>query len=204
MSLFQSSEGRVIEPIAIEDGQLGYLAEFMNPDSQMQMFERLSQTLAWQQDNIKIFGRSVAIPRLQAWYGDKQAQYRYSGILMTPHDWTDELKALQLQISQLCHSPFNSVMANFYRDGLDKMGYHSDNEKELGDEPTIVSFNLGATRKFVLKHQHTGQKIELLLPGGSLLVMAGKVQQYYKHAVPQQKRVTDGRINLTFRYTHPL
>lgn len=209
-------QSSVPEQIPIRDGELSYIPGFVNEDSQMALFERLKQTLAWQQDEIKVYGRVHPIPRLQAWYGDKEALYRYSGMLMTPNTWTDELQVLRQQVSVACQSEFNSVLANYYRDGMDKMGYHSDNEKALGQRPVIASLSLGCPRKFVLKHhlydnlgddkggQKDGDKIELQLAGGSLLVMKGDTQHYWKHAVPQQKRITQGRINLTFRYTMPV
>jgi alkylated DNA repair dioxygenase AlkB len=190
--------------IALEQGQVSYVPYFLDVFEQQQYFEELVESLAWQQDQIKIFGRLVKIPRMQAWYGDEEALYRYSGISMTPHPWTDTLMSLKALVEQACNTRFNSVLANWYRDAQDKMGYHSDNEKELGSEPIIASLSLGCTRKFTLKHKHTDEKQTLNLVGGSLLIMSGQTQQYYKHAITAQKKELDGRVNLTFRMTYPL
>ncbi|MFT4926121.1 MAG: alkylated DNA repair dioxygenase AlkB [Phenylobacterium sp.] len=191
------------ESIPIKDGELSYIHGFLDQQAQMQLFERLKQTLAWQQDEIKIYGRQMPIPRLQAWYGDSSSVYAYSGMSMIPQPWTAELAKLKQQISQAANVEFNSVLANFYRNGMDKVGYHADNEQELGQRPIIASLSLGCQRKFVLKHNISGEKVELQLGGGSLLIMAGELQQCWKHTLPQQKRVVDGRINLTFRFTYP-
>lgn len=191
-------------PIPLNQGELYFEQHFLSLPEQLQYYYALKNALAWQQDEIKIFGKQVKIPRMQAWYGEPEALYKYSGILMAPLPWTQELFALRQRVEQACQCRFNSVLANFYRNGMDKMGYHADNERELGERPVIASLNLGVTRKFVLKHNQSDEKVELMLNGGSLLVMAGDTQTFYKHAVPQQKKVLDGRINLTFRYTWPL
>lgn len=186
--------------LPLKQGELYFEPHFLTQPQQFDLYLELTKTLNWSQDKIVIYGKQCLIPRLQAWYGDKEAEYKYSGILMQPMPWTDTLLKLKQQVEAACNCRFNSVLANFYRDGLDKMGYHADNEKELGERPTIASLNLGVTRKFVLKHNTSDEKHELTLTGGSLLVMAGDTQTYYKHAVPQQKKVHDGRINLTFRW----
>lgn len=187
--------------IPIKQGQLHFEPHFLAKPEQLDLYFELVRTLAWSQDEIKVFGKQVRIPRMQAWYGDPEAEYQYSGVLMKPMPWTQSLLELKDKVEQACETRFNSVLANWYRNGMDKMGYHADNEKELGERPVIASLNLGVTRKFVLKHNNTDEKVEVQLSGGSLLVMAGDTQTFYKHTVPQQKKVNDGRINLTFRNT---
>ncbi|MCW8886641.1 MAG: alpha-ketoglutarate-dependent dioxygenase AlkB, partial [Motiliproteus sp.] len=157
-------------------------------------------TLKWQQDNIRMFGRSVAIPRLQAWYGDKGCSYTYSGLQMKPHAWDPLLKDIKAQVEHHCHQQFNAVLANLYRHGQDSMGWHCDNEPELGTKPILASVTLGAERRFCLRHKgDKSHNFELCLQHGSLLLMAGATQQHWLHSIPKKKGLQAPRINLTFR-----
>lgn len=189
--------------VGLKQGEVTYHRYFLDSPSQLNYYIELVKSLAWQQDEIKIFGKQVAIPRMQAWYGDPEALYRYSGVSMTPRPWNKTLFEIKQKVEQQLNCRFNSVLANYYRNGMDKMGCHSDDEKELGEQPVIASLSLGVTRRFVLKHKHTDEKSVIDLAGGSLLVMSGETQKYYKHSINQQKKILDGRINLTFRYTYP-
>lgn len=158
------------------------------------------QNIQWKQQQIKMFGKLIYEPRFVAWYGDQNANYHYSGINLTPNAWTKELMALKVKIEKQCKHNFNSVLLNWYRDGEDYMGWHSDDEKELGKKPVIASVSLGAVRKFQLrKKQNKKEKVELLLENGSLLMMKGNLQHNWQHCLPKQKLVKDPRINLTFR-----
>jgi alkylated DNA repair dioxygenase AlkB len=147
---------------------------------------------------IKLFGRQVMQPRLVAWIGDANAVYTYSGVRHEPLPWTPALAALR---AQLQHSglTFNSVLCNLYRDGRDSMGFHSDSEPELGPDPLVASLSLGATRRFQLRHRTAEHKLELPSTHGSLLLMRGTTQRFYRHAVPREPAITAARINLTFR-----
>ena len=187
---------------SLADGTIVLIDDFLRQSEADHYYRLLAQGLAWRQDEITIFGKKVKIPRLQAWYGDENTAYCYSGLLMQPKPWTPELLTLKDMVQECCGSTFNSVLANFYRHGNDKMGYHSDDEPELGSNPVIASLSLGCTRRFVFKHKHTDEKLALDLPSGSLLVMKGQTQQHYKHAIMMRKSLTQGRINLTFRYVH--
>jgi len=155
----------------------------------------------WQQEQITLFGKTHDIPRLTAWYGDEGAEYEYSGVRCKPEPWTTELTHIKNQIEEFLPTEwFNSVLLNLYRNGLDKMGWHADNEKSLGQNPTIASVSLGATRKFDLKHRtDKSQRLRLELTSGSLLVMSGDLQHHFLHQVPMQKRIVESRINLTYR-----
>lgn len=164
---------------------------------------QLHTELSWQQDTIKLFGKLVKIPRLQAWHGDPGTAYTYSGLTMTPKPWTPTLAGLRDRLAQHCQQPFNSVLANWYRDGNDSMGMHADNEPELGPQPVIGSVTLGQARGFIFRHIHTGLRHKLLLEHGSLLVMAGTTQQFYQHGINKTKQVVNDRINLTFRHIMP-
>lgn len=181
------------------DAEVHYQADFLDQDTANQLYQNLMVNLAWQQESIQIYGRKVAIPRLQAWYGDKQTTYRYSGLEMHPIPWTKELYSLKQKLEQACDSPFNSVLANWYRNGQDGMGWHADNETELGEQPVIASLTLGYPRDFDFKHRRSAQKIRISLQNGSLLVMAGNTQQHWLHSLPKRSNLVQGRINLTFR-----
>ena len=167
-------------------------------------FDALRSSLPWSVHRIRMFGRMVDSPRLSAWVGDADAVYRYSGTDFTPHPWTAALSDLRLRLQDELDTPFNSVLANLYRDGRDAMGWHSDDEPELGPQPVIASVSLGAARRFLLKHrQDPALRSALALPHGSLLVMAGDTQRHYRHALPRTARAVGPRINLTFRWIDP-
>ncbi|MCG3863379.1 MULTISPECIES: alpha-ketoglutarate-dependent dioxygenase AlkB [unclassified Photobacterium] len=186
------------EWITINDGLLYWHPQFLNLQQSEQYFKQLKNELNWQQEHITLFGKSVLQPRLQTWLGD--AVYTYSGLTMHPQPWTSAVLDLKAQCEQQAQTSFNSVLGNLYRDGEDYMGWHQDNERELGHQPVIASLSFGATRQFVFKHKITKEKIAFQLTPGSLLIMAGETQQYWQHALPKTKRVNEARINLTFRY----
>ena len=154
----------------------------------------------WEVHRLKLFGREVDSPRLSRWIGDPGTAYRYSGVRFEPASWPRALSVVRKAVNAAAGEEFNSVLANLYRDGNDTMGWHSDDEPELGVQPIIASLSLGAERKFVLKSKAAGgEKLELLLPHGSLLVMRGDTQKNYKHSLPRTKKPCGERMNLTFR-----
>lgn len=156
--------------------------------------------IQWQHDQIKLFGKQVYIPRYAAWYGDAGTTYTYSGLTLEPKPWNARLLAIKEQIEGLAKVSFNSVLLNWYRDGVDYMNYHADDEKELGENPVIGSVNFGATRRFVIRRKaDKKEKVEFPLQHGTLLIMQGAMQHHWQHTVPKQRRVKESRINLTFR-----
>jgi len=159
----------------------------------------LFNQLEWRQDQLKMFGKRVDIPRLQAWYGDDQLAYTYSQLTLIAKPWTPILLQLKQKVSDFCQHDFNAVLANCYRDQRDSVGWHSDDEAELGLNPTIASLSFGAERHFHLKHKYNDEKIKLPLQSGSLLVMSGETQQYWQHSLPKTRVEKMMRINLTFR-----
>jgi len=167
------------------------------------LLQELETTISWRQETIRLYGREVMQPRLTAWHGDPAATYRYSGLQLTPQPWTPTLQQLRAQVENATGATFNSVLLNLYRSGQDSMGWHADNEPELGPLPVIASLSLGATRRFRLRPRdarHTPHApLSLDLPSGSLLVMRGPTQQQWLHAVPKTARPTVPRLNLTFR-----
>jgi alkylated DNA repair dioxygenase AlkB len=165
------------------------------------LFERLRDEISWEQHEITIFGRTVPMPRLTAWMGD--GAYTYSGVVNEPAPWPAALDRLRDRLSEALGVGFNSCLANLYRDGSDSMGFHSDDEPELGPEPTIASISLGARRRFVLRHRVSRERWSWDLGAGDLLVMRDESQRDYSHAVPKTTRAIGLRMNLTFREFHP-
>jgi len=165
------------------------------------IFATLQQEIAWRQDSATVFGRHHLLPRLTAWYGDPGKFYAYSGICMDPLRWTPTLLHIKAAVERIALVEFNSVLLNFYRHGQDSMGWHSDDEPELGPNPVIGSVSFGGCRRFLLKHKtyKALPKVELLLANGSFLLMQGPTQHFWQHHVPKTKRSVDPRINLTFR-----
>jgi alkylated DNA repair dioxygenase AlkB len=163
----------------------------------------LDHAIGWRQDSIRMFGRTLPLPRLTAWYGDPNAVYVYSGIRNEPSPWNDVLLSMKNRIAELTGSRYNSVLANRYADGSQSMSWHADDEAALGPKPRIASVSLGATRRFLLKHKHQARRLELELPHGSLLVMAGRLQEEWVHALPRTRKPVGLRINLTFRLVQP-
>jgi alkylated DNA repair dioxygenase AlkB len=159
--------------------------------------------IRWKQDALKLYGKSIPLPRLTAWYGDPGAAYSYSGIKSDPNPWNKGLLALKQRIEALVDGTFNSVLLNWYRDGRDSLSWHADDEKELGPDPVIASANFGATRDFQLRRNSDhDQVVTLPLAHGTLLVMRGALQRNWRHAVPKRTRVAGSRFNLTFRTIH--
>ncbi|WP_194436409.1 alpha-ketoglutarate-dependent dioxygenase AlkB family protein [Vibrio fluminensis] len=181
----------------VEKGKLIHIEQFLTIGTANTLLHNLTHNISWQQESITMFGRSILQPRLQAWFGDKS--YQYSGLKLEPHPMPPALEKLKQQCEHICQQPFNSVLLNLYRDGHDYMGWHQDNEKELGEHPTIASISLGASRKFSLKQKYGDKKIDFELTHGSLLVMAGELQHHWRHALPKSRKVSQPRINLTFR-----
>ncbi len=177
--------------------------------------EKLSEikfrNINWTHDQIKIFGKQLFVPRFSAWYGDENAAYSYSGLKLKPNPWNEKLLFIKSKIEELINFQkqeeknikFNSVLLNWYRDGQDSMGWHSDNEKELGKNPLIASVNFGATRRFLLrqidKTDDKKEKLEFPLTNGSLLIMAGQIQHFWQHSIPKESKINENRVNLTFR-----
>ncbi|OQX38378.1 MAG: alpha-ketoglutarate-dependent dioxygenase AlkB [Oceanospirillales bacterium LUC14_002_19_P2] len=189
------------EVITLPGGICRYWPTWLTVDEASQLYKELQETVAWQQDEIQMFGRPLPLPRLQVWYGDAGARYRYSGIQLEPLPWLPLLHALKMRVEQATGAKFNSVLVNLYRSGQDSNGWHADDEPELGDDPLVASLSLGATRRFQLRHK-TDRSIpvrNLMLEAGSLLFMGAGMQQYWQHQVPKTQKSVSPRINLTFR-----
>lgn len=198
LNLF-SNELEQVEIVSIPNGEYLYIPNFFDKKESSNYFEILLNSIEWKQEEMKMYGKILKFPRLTAWYGDNDKPYTFSGITLTPNPWTEELLSIKKKIEPECNVSFNSVLLNLYRDGNDSISWHTDAEKELGKNPTIASVNFGATRTFQLKHKETKEKVSINLEHGSLLVMMGELQHYWKHQIPKTKKKIDKRINLTFR-----
>ena len=202
--------------ISLRNAELLFIESFFEKEEADYFQKELTENIAWQQGEIMMFGKKVLEPRLTAWYGDEGKVYTYSGKTQVPLPWNAQLLAIKSRIEQvttpsvfltkttentLISKHFNSVLLNYYRNGTDSMGFHSDNEKELGLNPTIASVNFGESRRFIFRRKDDkNEKFELLLTHGSLLIMSGEMQHYWQHAVPKEPKKTKPRINLTFRW----
>jgi alkylated DNA repair dioxygenase AlkB len=197
--------GAVARRFALADGGVVVLHEaWLEAGAATELFVGLRDGIGWRQERIRIHGREYMQPRLVAWFGDPEASYTYSGLKLSPERWPARLAALRMLVERDGGTPFNSVLCNFYRHGSDSMGLHADDERELGPNPVIASVSLGVTRRFVMRHAKVAsERLDLDLPGGSLLVMEGTTQHFWRHGVPKQRAIAASRINLTFRRIFP-
>lgn len=184
----------------LPDAQLRYYQNFLSSEVADHYYEALLKNIPWQQDNVKVFGEVYAQPRLTSLHSNSLDTYTYSGLTLKPHQMIPELLELLYQIQRICNHDFNCVLLNLYRDGADSNGWHADNEKELGKQPQIASFSLGASRFFHFKHRRIKEeKYKMELHHGSLLLMEGAMQEHWLHQIPKTKKLMQPRINLTFR-----
>lgn len=186
---------------SLPEARLGWWPDFISEAERALLWEQVLKQVELEQGHVTLYGKRHLIPRLQAWYGPEG--YTYSGETLPAKTIPPILMELLERCEQQAEAQFNSVLVNYYRDGLDKMGWHSDDEPELGYQPVIASLSLGAERDFDLKHKHSGEKIRIGTSDGSLLIMAGACQHFWQHAVPKRTKLHQPRINLTFRYIYP-
>ena len=185
-----------------EDGELFFIEHYLNAEQRGWFYRHFEEQIDWREEQIMLFGKAVTVPRRVAWYGEPDAVYHYSGVTHTPQIWLPALYALKTDLEQRFSAKFNSVLANFYRHGQDSMGWHADNEPELGAQPLIASLSLGGQRLFKLQHKRTKRVVDLPLNAGSLVIMKGELQNCWRHCVPKTKKPVTGRINLTYRYVY--
>ena len=193
LSLFNETEN-----LLPYKGEVYLYPAFFTAEESSRYLHNLTNTVAWKQEPIKIFGKEVMQPRLTAWYGDKP--YTYSGITMQPLPWTPVLSAIKEKTENIAGVHFTSALLNFYRTGKDSMGWHRDNENELGVNPIIASVSFGQSRTFKLRDYYKkGNSISLELGNGSLLLMRGETQHYWEHCITKTAKDVGTRINITFR-----
>lgn len=191
----------IVDPNLLpKDGEVLFFPNFFSRLESDQLFTSLLDNIKWQQDSIRFYGKDICIPRLTAWYGDKNKSYTYSGIPMKPYVWTKELLQIKERIEKKAEVEFSSVLLNRYRTGDDSVAWHCDDEPELGINPVIGSVSFGASRQFKLRHLEEKELIrDVELNNGSFLLMKGETQHKWEHCVPKTKKKIGERINLTFR-----
>ena len=191
-----------VNVLDLPDSDLEYFPNLFHENQATRLLDALISNVEWVQNTIRFYGKESLVPRLEAWYGDAGKSYAYSGIRMDPKPWIKELLEIKKAIEPLASTRFNSVLINYYRDGRDRVAWHSDDEKELGQNPVIGSVSLGAERKFKLRHKKyktNGLKHEIMLNHGSFLLMKGSTQHHWMHEIPRTAKPIGPRINLTFR-----
>ena len=171
-------------------------------ESEADLLFKYCLSMKWQEETITLFGKRIIVPRRVIWMGDKDAEYTYAKTHHAPCPWSKPLYKLKEKIEHELGLRFNSVLGNLYQDGSDYMGWHQDNETELGEAPTILSLSLGAARRFCFRHIDTKEKHEIILTHGSALLMQNDCQKQYQHTLPKSLRIKKPRINLTFRKIH--
>jgi alkylated DNA repair dioxygenase AlkB len=196
MDLFDSYP--TLTPIAVADGELAFLSQLDLPIPNEEVLARLIADTAWRSEVITLWGKQYPQPRLTAWHGEKS--YTYSGLTLAPQPFTPLQRLIRDAVEAASGRRFNSVLLNYYRDGRDSMGMHSDDEAELGPEPAVASVSFGAVRTFILKHKASGQRLQLDLTDGSLLLMSGQLQHNWLHGINKVRRPTGPRVNRTFRF----
>ena len=198
---------RAFRDISVADGKLRLYPRLFSADESERYLRTLKEEVDWKSERITMFGRSLALPRMTAWFGDPGMGYGYSGIFVEPVGWTRTLLGIRARIEEVTSSTFNSVLLNYYRDGRDSVSWHSDDEPELGSDPVIGSVSFGSERPFYLRHKgarvrKSGQarlQLTLSLPDGSYLEMGAGIQRNWTHQLPKRPKLTEERINLTFR-----
>jgi len=196
MDLFNNNPNQNLLPF---DGEVFLSQNVLNVAEIDFFYHTLLNADFWKQDELIIFGKQITTSRKVAWFGDFNYKYSYSKITKTAKLWTPELQSLKKLIELKTEESFNSCLLNLYHNGSEGMSWHSDNEKELGENPIIASLSLGAARKFSLKHKFKSYKVDIILESGGLLLMKGETQTKWLHSLPKTKKVTTPRINLTFR-----
>ena len=183
--------------------ELEIIEEFYDAAESNCLYQRLLQEQNWPDNRYTVAGRQFILPRLQTWHADPGIHYSYSNNLLYTRSWTPLLSGIREKVEAFLNFPFNSVLVNLYRNGEDHVGWHADNEPELGEQPFIASLTFGVERQFCFRHKKTSETGRILLRSGTLLIMQPDFQQYWLHSVPIDKNVTQERINLTFRKVIP-
>jgi len=202
-SLFNQANSS--DPICLleKDGRAEYFNHFYDADESNHLYKSLLNSLPWEVDEIKMFGKLVKTARKVIWVGNPECAYTYSGVQKTPQAWTNELLQMKLKLEKFTGYTYNSCLLNLYHSGAEGMGWHSDDEKELDGTSPIASVSLGARRKFAFRHKQDKTVNSVFLEHGSLLIMHPPTQEHWHHSLLKTKTATGARINLTFRKVLP-
>lgn len=184
------------------DGIALYYDKIIADDQVKQLYDALLNNILWENERVIMFGKEIITKRKVALYSDPSIAYRYASKTKIGLPWTSTLLTIKNTIESITKESYNACLLNLYHNGEESMGWHSDNEKEIITNSSIASLSLGASRKFSFKHKETKETVSIELANGSLLEMKGSVQNHWWHALLKSKKVTDARINLTFRQMH--
>ena len=187
------------EIVAHNDLKIRIEEDFFNSVDSNKLLKKFISKLPWESMIIKMFGKDTKIPRLQCWIGDEGCEYRYSGKQLNRQIWSQDLIMIRKKIYKELKIDFNSVLANYYRDGKDSMGWHSDDEKELGPNPTIASISFGSERDLVFRNKISKETLAIPQTNGSLILIDGETQKNWQHSIKKTQKLIGPRINLTFR-----
>ena len=201
-SLFSagSSDELVEQKLLMPDAKVTFYKNLFSNEESDRLFKELYENIAWRQDKMSLYGKEINLPRKTAWYGDENKSYTFSGIHLDPQPWTPVLLQIKEKIEQIADTSFNSVLLNLYRHGQDSISWHTDAERELGENPIIGSVSFGGSRRFMFRHRNDkNEKAEVALTHGSFLLMAGETQHFWQHQIPKTAKQVAPRINLTFR-----
>jgi alkylated DNA repair dioxygenase AlkB len=191
---------REFEQLDMPDANVVFYPAFFSKEQSDSFCDELERNVNWKQERIKLYGKSIDLPRLTAWYGEEGKTYTYSGITLAPDPWTPTLLIIKSRVEAVSGVVFNSVLLNLYRGERDGVAWHADDEPELGLNPVIGSVSFGGTRALQFKHKHKKNlRMRIDLPHGSYLLMTGPTQHNWLHQVPKETRPRQPRINLTFR-----
>jgi alkylated DNA repair dioxygenase AlkB len=182
-----------------KDGTAHYYGKIMPNKEANRYFDLLMQNILWKNDEVTILGEHILTKRKVAWYGDSDYSYTYSNTTKQALVWTRELLDLKPIVESVTGARFNSCLLNLYHDGNEGLAWHSDDEETIGKNTSIASLSFGAERKFSFKHKQTKQMVSLVLEHGSVLLMKDATQTNWLHSLPMSKKITQPRINLTFR-----
>jgi len=180
-------------------GEVFYHPSFFNDSTADGLFDDLLNQVAWEHDVVVLFGKRITTKRKTAWYGLEPYVYSYSGMPKVALPFSEPLNLIRAEIYRETSFHFNSCLLNYYAEGSEAMGWHTDNERSLVARMPIASISLGASRKFSFKNKSSKDRIDLQLEHGSLLMMNPPTQDYWLHSLPKTSKVNHPRINLTFR-----
>ncbi len=196
MNLFEKIQNQNLLPY---DGEVFYIPKILSEERADFFYSSLLQNISWVRDEVLMFGKTILTERKVAWYGDKNFSYTYSNKTKFALEWTSDLLELKSISESYSRTSFNACLLNLYHDGNEGVGWHSDDEKSIVDQSCIASISLNAERKFEFKSKNSGERVSILLEHGSLLLMQGQTQKYWKHQLPKSRKILKPRINLTFR-----
>jgi len=182
-----------------KDGEVTYYGKIYTDELIRQYFDELSNKIIWEHEKVIMFGKEITTKRKVAFYANDGITYTYSQKIKVGKPWTPALLNIKKIVEEYTSQKYNACLLNLYHNGLEGMGWHSDDEKEIIQNSSIASLSLGADRKFSFKHKISKENVSIMLESGSLLEMKGVFQKNWLHALPKTTKALTPRINLTFR-----